>query len=106
MSEKCAEKKFHANDDDRGYTLTELNYAIVYRSRLERNGNFLFPFWEDGKNHKKDIPDAVVFCRSGLIERIRNKYTSTPTEWKESVTEKIPTTPSEIYSRSMRSGVT
>ena len=62
MSKKCAEKKFHANDDDRGYTLTELNYAIVYRSRLERNGNFLFPFWEDGKNHKKDIPDAVVFC--------------------------------------------
>ena len=66
MSENCALKKFHANDDDRGYTLTEVNDAIVFRSRLARNGNFLFPFWEDG-SIRDDIPDVVVFCRSGLI---------------------------------------
>ena len=47
--------------------------AIVFRSRLARNGNFLFPLWEDS-NIKDDIPDAVVFCRSGLIKRITKKY--------------------------------
>ena len=50
MSKKYAQKKFHANDDDRGYTPTEVNDAIVYGERLERDGNFIFPFWEDDKN--------------------------------------------------------
>jgi hypothetical protein len=73
MSKKYAQKKFHANDDDRGYTPTEVNDAIVYGAKLERDGNFVFPFWEDDKN-KTDIPDAVVFCRSGLIGRITDQF--------------------------------
>ena len=55
------------------YTPTEVNDAIVFRSRLARNENFLFPFREDG-NIRDDIPDAVVFCRSGLIKKISKKY--------------------------------
>ena len=73
LSEKYAQKKFHANDDDRDYTPTEVKDAIVYRAKLERDGNFVFPFWKDDKN-KTDIPDAVVFCRSGLIERITDQF--------------------------------
>ena len=73
MSRKLELKKFHANEDDRDYTPIEVNDAVVFKSKLERNGNFLFPFWEDG-NMKDDIPEAVVFCRSGLIKRITNKY--------------------------------
>jgi hypothetical protein len=73
LSEKYAQKKFHANDDDRDYTPTEVKDAIVYRAKLERDGNFVFPFWRDDKN-KTDIPDAVVFCRSGLIERITDQF--------------------------------
>jgi len=73
MSKKLELKKFHAKDDDRDYTPTEVNDAIVFKSKLARNGNFLFPFREDG-NIKDGIPDAVVFCRSGLIKRITKKY--------------------------------
>ena len=84
LSEKYAQKKFHANDDDRDYTPTEVNDAIVYRAKLKRDGNFVFPFWKDDKN-KTDIPDAVVFCRSGMIGRITDQYCHDTYEGMEGV---------------------
>ena len=61
-----------------------MNDAIVYRAKLKRDGNFVFPFWKDDKN-KTDIPDAVVFCRSGLIGRITDQYCHDTYEGMEGV---------------------